>query len=133
MRETLNYPPPPPPGKHFPVPFLGLTVQPCGEPCGSAAGFDFLTVEVIQMKKKTHSSQCLNLCQWLVACSRPGRFGSKNVCKKTNNNRRRTELDGGGGGEAVRGYLASRKPYRVPKDTKRQAWTSQGVFSILQW
>jgi len=79
------------------VPFLGLTVQPCGEPCGSAAGFDFLTVEVIQIKKKTHSSQCLNLCQWLVACSTSGRFGSKNMCKKTKKNRRQTELDGGWG------------------------------------
>jgi len=30
-----------------PAPFLGLTVQPCGEPCGSAEGFDFWTVGVI--------------------------------------------------------------------------------------
>jgi len=28
-------------------------VQPCGEPCGSAAAFEFLTVEVIQIEKKT--------------------------------------------------------------------------------
>jgi hypothetical protein len=38
--------------EHCPAPFLGLTVQPCDEPCGSAAGFDFLTVEVIQIGKK---------------------------------------------------------------------------------
>jgi len=39
--------PPPPPFELCPAPFLGLTVQPCGERCGSPAGFDFLTVEVI--------------------------------------------------------------------------------------
>jgi hypothetical protein len=29
----------------------GLTVQPCGEPCRSAVGFDFLSVRVISLKK----------------------------------------------------------------------------------
>ncbi len=41
---------PHPPPRHIielRAPLLGLTVQPCGEPCGSAAGFDFLTVRVI--------------------------------------------------------------------------------------
>ncbi len=53
--------------------FLGLTVQPCGEPCGSAAGFDFVIVEVIQIeKKKLILPLSLNLCQWFVACSIPG-------------------------------------------------------------
>jgi hypothetical protein len=37
------------PIEHFPAPFLGLTVQPCGEPYGSAKGF--LTVKVIQIQK----------------------------------------------------------------------------------
>jgi len=50
------------------VPFLGLTVQPCREPCGSVTGFDFLTVEVIQIENKTPFLQCLNLCQSVV-CS----------------------------------------------------------------
>jgi hypothetical protein len=63
-----------PPIEHCLAPFLGLTVQPCGEPCGPAAGFDFFSVEVIQIKKKTDSSQFLNLCQCFVACSTPGRF-----------------------------------------------------------
>jgi hypothetical protein len=45
--EMLNTP-----MEHCPASFLGLTVQPCDEPCGSAAGFDFLTVEVIQIGKK---------------------------------------------------------------------------------
>ncbi len=26
--------------------FVGLTVQPCGEPCASVAGFEFLAVKV---------------------------------------------------------------------------------------
>jgi hypothetical protein len=38
--------------EHCPAPFLGLSVQPCGELCDPAAGFDFLTVEVIQIEKK---------------------------------------------------------------------------------
>jgi hypothetical protein len=38
-------------------------VQPCGETCGSAAGFDFWTVEVIQIEKKTLFPQSLNLRQ----------------------------------------------------------------------
>jgi hypothetical protein len=37
----------PPPSSKLWAPLLSLTVQPCGEPCGSAAGFDFLTVRVI--------------------------------------------------------------------------------------
>jgi hypothetical protein len=49
--ETLNTPP----IEQCPAPFLGLTVHPYGEPCVSAVGFDFLTVEVIQIKKKTQS------------------------------------------------------------------------------
>jgi hypothetical protein len=28
-------------------------MQSCGEPCGFVAGFDFLTMEVIEIKKKT--------------------------------------------------------------------------------
>jgi hypothetical protein len=51
-----------------PAPFLGQIVQPCKEPCGSVAGFAVLTVEIIQIEKKTHKSQDLNLRQWLVAC-----------------------------------------------------------------
>jgi hypothetical protein len=43
--EKLNIPP----IEHSLAPFLGLTVQACGEPCGPAAGFDFLTLEVIQI------------------------------------------------------------------------------------
>jgi hypothetical protein len=39
------------PIEHFPASFLGLTVQPCGEPYGSAAGIGFLTVRVIQIQK----------------------------------------------------------------------------------
>jgi hypothetical protein len=34
-----------------------LTVHPCGEPCGSAAGFDFLTGEVIQ-REKIYKEHC---------------------------------------------------------------------------
>jgi hypothetical protein len=41
-----------PPWSTVQRPFWGLTVQPCDEPCGSAAGFDFLTVKVIQIGKK---------------------------------------------------------------------------------
>jgi hypothetical protein len=44
---------PPPPIKLCPGSFLGLTVQPCGEPCGFAAGFDFLTPQDISIRKKT--------------------------------------------------------------------------------
>lgn len=40
------------PIEHFPAPFLGMTVQPCGEPYGSAAGIGFLTVKVVQIQKK---------------------------------------------------------------------------------
>jgi hypothetical protein len=54
--------------------FLGLTVQPCGEPRGSSLGFDFLSVEVIQVEKKAHLSQRLNLCQRSVPSSIRGRF-----------------------------------------------------------
>jgi hypothetical protein len=41
------------PHRALSAPFLGLTVQLCGEPCGSAAGFDFLTVELVQIEKKS--------------------------------------------------------------------------------
>jgi hypothetical protein len=60
--------------EHCSALFLGLTVQPCGEPCGSAAGFDFLTVQVIEIEKKSYFRQCLNLCQWLEPGSMIGRF-----------------------------------------------------------
>jgi hypothetical protein len=55
LRRDAKSPPPPPQAPIEPclATFLGLTVQPRGEPCGSASGFDFLTVEVIQIKKKT--------------------------------------------------------------------------------
>jgi hypothetical protein len=43
---------PPPPLELCPAPFLGLPVQPCGEPCGSAAGFYFLTVEIMWIEQK---------------------------------------------------------------------------------
>jgi hypothetical protein len=33
----------PAPLEHCPAPFLGLTVRACGEPCGSAPGFDFFS------------------------------------------------------------------------------------------
>jgi hypothetical protein len=48
------------------VPFLGLTVQPYEESCGFVIGFDFLIVEVIEIKKKTHFFQSLDLNQWLA-------------------------------------------------------------------
>jgi len=51
-----------------PAPFPGQIVQPCKEPRRSVAGFAVLTVEIIQIEKKTHKSQDLNLRQWLVAC-----------------------------------------------------------------
>jgi hypothetical protein len=41
-------------------------VQPCGEPCGSAAEFDFLAVKVNQIKKKASFFQRLNLSQWSI-------------------------------------------------------------------
>jgi hypothetical protein len=44
--------PTPPPIELCPAPFLGLTVQPCGEPCGYVTGFDFLTVVAIWLEKK---------------------------------------------------------------------------------
>jgi hypothetical protein len=40
---------------------LGLTVQLCGEPCGSAAGFDFLTLKFFNLFFKTRFRQCLNV------------------------------------------------------------------------
>jgi hypothetical protein len=49
-RESLNNPHPP--RSHRAPPFVGLTVQPCGEPCGSAAWLDFLTVEVYLNRKE---------------------------------------------------------------------------------
>jgi len=42
-------------------------VQPCGEPCGSAAGFDFLTLKVKAIEKNARSSQRRNLCQLFSA------------------------------------------------------------------
>jgi hypothetical protein len=53
---------------------LVLTVQPCGEPCGSAAEFDFLTVKVNQRQKKASFFQRLNLSQWSEAYSIPVKF-----------------------------------------------------------
>jgi len=53
LRRDAKYPPAQAPIEPCLATFLGLTVQPRGEPCGSASGFDFLTVEVIQIKKKT--------------------------------------------------------------------------------
>lgn len=32
-------------------------------------GFGFLTAEVIDMEKKARFSQCMNGCNWWVACS----------------------------------------------------------------
>jgi len=64
----------PPPIEHCPAPFVGLTVQPCGEPCGSFAGFDLLTGEVIEIKKKSNCTQRLNMCQWLVPYSMLEKF-----------------------------------------------------------
>jgi hypothetical protein len=34
------------------MPFLGLIVQPYGKLCGFSIGFDFLTMEVIQIENK---------------------------------------------------------------------------------
>jgi len=64
-------PPPHPQIEQCPAHFLGLIVQPRKEPCGSAAGFEFLTMEVIQIEKKTNNCQFLKLRQWLIACSVP--------------------------------------------------------------
>jgi len=44
-------------------------VQPCGEQCGSAAEFDFLTVKVNQIKRKASFFQRPNLSQWSKAYS----------------------------------------------------------------
>jgi hypothetical protein len=41
------------PHRALSAPFLGLTVQLCVEPCGSAAGFDLLTIELVQIEKKS--------------------------------------------------------------------------------
>jgi hypothetical protein len=49
-------------------------VQPCGEPCGSAAEFDFWTVKVNQREKKATFFQRLNLSQWSEAYSKPVKF-----------------------------------------------------------
>jgi hypothetical protein len=82
-RQDAKYSPPP--IEHCPPPFLGLTTQPCGEPCGFAAGFGFLTVEVVELEKKACFLQRLNLCQCYVASSTPGRFRVSNPlnCCKT--------------------------------------------------
>jgi len=42
-----------PPHRALTAPFLGLTVQFCREPCGCAAGFNFLTVEIVQIETKS--------------------------------------------------------------------------------
>ncbi len=47
---------------HCPAPFLGLTVRPYEEPCGSVAGFDFLTVKVIQIGKKKKIALFASIC-----------------------------------------------------------------------
>ncbi len=52
QQQEAKYTPPHPPG--------GLTLQPCGERCGSAAGFDFLTVEVIRIEKTCASWILIN-------------------------------------------------------------------------
>jgi hypothetical protein len=46
VRQDAKHPAPPT-IQLCPAPFLGLSVQPCGELCGSAARFDFFTVGVI--------------------------------------------------------------------------------------
>jgi hypothetical protein len=43
--NNLHHAPPAPAIEHCPVPFLGPTVQPYKEPCGSPAGFEFLSLE----------------------------------------------------------------------------------------
>jgi hypothetical protein len=57
---------PPPPIIELWEPLLGLTVQPCGEPCGCAAGFDcesyLNTKEIVSFRRR-------NLCLWIVLCS----------------------------------------------------------------
>jgi hypothetical protein len=73
LRRDAKYPPQAP-SEPCLATFLGLTVQPRGEPCGSASRFDFLTVEVIQIKKKTPLLKFMNLYQWLVARSIPEEF-----------------------------------------------------------
>jgi hypothetical protein len=42
----------PTPIEHCAAPFLGLTVQPCGELCGSAVEFSFLAVVLLQIPPK---------------------------------------------------------------------------------
>jgi hypothetical protein len=56
--QTLNTPHPPPSGS-VRRPLWSWQCSPAEkpcEPCGSVAGFDFLTVKVIQIKKNTHFS-----------------------------------------------------------------------------
>ncbi len=96
-------------------------MQPCGKPCGSAAGFDFLTVEVIKIKKKTHSSPVPEYEPVVGSMFYTWKVGVEKHVQEDKKNRRWTELNGGGGGGGRGGYLASHKPYRVQKDTKRQA------------
>jgi hypothetical protein len=71
LGETVNTPP----IELCPAPSLGLTVQPCGEPCG----FDFLTLEVIWIQKKLHYFQPLDLFLRIVQCSVLGGFGFR-IC-----------------------------------------------------
>jgi hypothetical protein len=55
-----------PPNELCPALVSGLTVQPCGELRCSGTWFDFLTVGVIWIERKSYPFQCLNLCQWMV-------------------------------------------------------------------
>jgi hypothetical protein len=70
---VLSFIPPPP------------IVQPCAEPCGSAAGFDFLTAEVIQIEKNSHFTYTLNLCQCLVPCFNAWELKNLPNCWNANN------------------------------------------------
>jgi hypothetical protein len=56
------------PIEYYLAPFLSLIMHPNGKLCGSITGFDFVTIEVIQLKKKSYLLQGLKLCQWLVPC-----------------------------------------------------------------
>ncbi len=68
---TLNTPAPAPkPSSTVRHPFWGWKVL----PCGSIGGFDFLTLELIEIKKKALPSQRVSRCQWSVACSIFGWF-----------------------------------------------------------
>ncbi len=60
QQQEAKYTAPPPAIEQCPAPILRLTLQPCGERCGSAGGFDFLTVEVIQIEKTCASWILIN-------------------------------------------------------------------------